>query len=888
HSNESPQVRREVERAVSKGITIYPLVMENIELSKWMQYYISAHQWHDAIDVPLNRKLPELLGAIKSTQIEAEEAPDFSNLSAMLENDLASLSAELDFDEKETEHLLPGERRRVSVLHITTDLSDSEVSSSIQKTVSTTVTNLIARFVKSFGGYLDSKSLNSYLCIFGLEQALEDDNRRALSCGIRLFNSFGELNSVLRRKNLSIDFGLGVSSGMLEVDKSGGENSEPEGEALLQAQELSQSASNELLATRLVYQTTRDQLPWEEHSKGIYRISDYSITAPNLKILSMRSPFVGREEEISKLSSLLKQQNTGTDKNRLGGSKHLVMGIRGEAGIGKSRLVYEFLDASCKDANGYLVLKGQTLSYAQPPYWLWTTLLRNLLAIEHGSGLSYSEFLERLCKLSENEDLQKSAPFLAELLSIKSGDIRLEKLGNKAIALETRMALRNLLKTLSAERTLVIVLEDLHWIDESDRTVLEFVASNSNTESPIVFLLVYRPEREDGTTVEFNISPNYAIAEEIEVVEVDEKASSDFIQQLLEDISETNTNQVTPEVYLFLLERSRGNPFYLEELVLNLVESGVLAENGNEWYFSSAINELFVPDSLIGLLQSRLDRLPESWRSVLQNSSVLGMEFQLKLYRKLSDKLLLGRPRLETFDGLERKQMLLSEKSAFEKKYLFHHILVHDTAYSSILKGNLKKLHKAAAETIEELFQDEEEKVSGILMHHYEKAGEKAKAIDWGVKALRQLVKYYSNEEALELSNRLESMLGEQPVNYQQEENLFEVLSNREKVLDLLGKREEQEPTLARMVEIAEKGKSDTRLVLALRALGDFVRITGRMDEARSLYEKALEIAREVGNRSSEGRVLGNLGVLHKDQGRMDEARSLCENALEIHREVGD
>jgi len=119
HSNESPQVRREVERSVDRGIPIYPLVLEGIKLSKWMQYYISAHQWNDASDVSLNRRLEELYDAVKTTLESGEREQDLSSLSALLADDLASLSAMLDVSETESERLLQSEIREVSALHVT-------------------------------------------------------------------------------------------------------------------------------------------------------------------------------------------------------------------------------------------------------------------------------------------------------------------------------------------------------------------------------------------------------------------------------------------------------------------------------------------------------------------------------------------------------------------------------------------------------------------------------------------------------------------------------------------------------------------------------------------------------------------------------------------------
>jgi len=887
HSNKSPQVRREIERAVSKGITIYPLVIEKLQLSKWMQYYISAHQWHDASETPLSKALIALVDAIKTDQDTSETEPDLSDLSALLEDDLNRLSTMLEENEEETVLLIPGERRKAAVLHITFSLrNEDKLPYSVRKTISKTAQNLIEKYTRSYGAHLDNLSPSEHRGIFGLEKAVENDVSRALTCGIQLFNGFSELNSVLRRKNLSIEFGLGVSTGTLEVVKTASESIDIRGDFLSKAKNLAESASNEILASSSVYKLSKDSFTWEEYGEDSYRISDYSLAVPGSRVLTVRSPFVGREEELSRLRSVLDQQEAGTEKNRRGGAKHLVMGISGEAGIGKSRLVHEFLETDCT-GDDLLVVKGQTLSYAQPSYWLWTTLLRNLLDIEHGSDLSYTEFISKLQEYTKDDELHNSSPFLSELLSIKSGDKRFEELDDKAIVLETKIAFRNLFKALSDKQKLIVVLEDLHWIDESSKAALEFVLGNCDSETAIVFFLVYRPENEDGTSVEYEFHSNYAVTDEVNVEEVSDTASEKLIDILLSSIGNAASPlEASDEVKAFLLERSKGNPFYLEELVLDLVENGILIQTDQQWQFDRQPEDIHVPDSLTGLLQSRLDRLPESWRSVLQNSSVLGMEFQLKLYTMMVNKLQLSRPRSEAFDGLKKKQMLLSETSAFKKKYLFRHILVHDTAYSSILPENLKNLHRATAEAVEESYEGELSQVSGILMHHWEKAGNNYKALHWGLIALEKSGKNYRNEEVLILADKLEGLI--EVFRPEDDEKLFKILQFKEESLSILGRRDEQRLTIQRMMELAGRsGRHDWRAYSFLKH-GTLSSQTGHSDDAFSYYKESLAIARDVGDRHIEGQTLGNIGYLHLQHGRMEEGLSFTEESLAIHREVGN
>ncbi len=868
YSNESPQVRRELERAVDRGIPIYPLFLESIELSKWMQYYISAHQWNDASDVSLDTRLTELFRAVTASCSAGEPPPDFAALSSMVADDLASLSAELDASGGDSERLLPGERRKVTVLHIVAEISDREAFSSVRMAVQKTVVNLVEKFTEFYGGYLEGLSLSGFRCVFGLETVREDDADRALSCAVGLLGGFHELDSLLHARNLSVSFGLGIASGMVWVDD---QELIAHGEVLLSAREMAETVSGSLLATEAFSRGLRGQYSWVEHSTGVCLLTDLPDTPTGSRILSILTPFVGREEEFARLDSLLQRQRSG--------GEHILMAIWGEAGIGKSRLVHEFISRRC--CEDCRVLRGQTLSFAQPPYWVWTTLLQDLLVIQPGSVVVYEEFLQRL---GGSPALADSAPFLARLLSIPCNDSRLENLDEKGIRLETKIAFRNLFESLSEKNRLVVVLEDFHWMEESDRQILRFLAENCTTEFPIVFLLVSRPEGKDGKGVRFDVNSTLAVYESMELGEVDEPASVDLIRRLLETISDKKVSRFPEEVRSFLLSRSGGNPFFLEELIFDLVERGVLMEGEKEWGLRVPAGGLFVPDSLVGLIQSRLERLPDSWRGVLQNASVLGVEFQLKLYWKLVNRLYLARCHLDVFDGLEQKQMLHRKIAAFDKMYAFRHILVHDTAYSSILKENLKKLHKAAAESLREMYAGGLDRIAGILTHHYDRAGEFDAAIEWGLRALNN----YYGEEALGLSVRLEELLEETKSGEELDEGIFKLLSYREKTQNILADREEQRKTIQRMQDIAERTGSDRFKAIALKKQGALDMVTTGIEEGRVNLERALEYARKAKDRAFEGIVLGNLGSLDTNQMRTESARQFFEQALEIHREVGD
>ncbi len=805
----------------------------------------------------------------------------------------------------ETVELKPGERRNTAILYLDlggfTSISeklDHEEVHDIAKGIMDTLVDISCHY----GGYVDKIEGDRIMVLFGARKAGENDSMRAVACGLRMLDDIQIACDILSEIGISVTARIGINTGSVTVAPDAIGHLTAMGNAVNLASRMEEAADvNTILVTRSVQEKCGDMVIWEDMGdislKGISNpvhvfrptgLGNISGTRWERIARVMTSTFVGRTEELSILEKKLDMQACGeTGKNPAGGSRHIVLGIKGEAGIGKSRLVWEFSKRKCCTNRNILVLNGYTLSFAQPAYWLWTTVLRDFFGIEHGSKPSYSELKDKILALGDDAALLSSLPFLADLLSIKTDDHKMEGLDVRTRTLETRIAFCNFFRVLSKEKRLLIILDDLHWIDSTCRRILEFVIANCSTDSAIMFNLLYRPERENGEAIEFDIKPSSADLEEITISEVDDGACRELLVKILSGVSESGSGNVAGEVESFLLEHAEGNPFFLEELILDLVESDVLKETDDYWDFKSPVSEIYIPSSLAGLLQSRLDHLPSEWKSVLQKSSVLGVEFQLKLYSKMMEQLSLDFNR-SVFRNLEQKRFLIGKGTAFEQKYYFRNILIHDTAYNSILESNRKLLHRTAAESVMNLYAEEEEKIAGILVHHWEMAGDMDQAILWGMKALNHAAASYQHSVILDLSRKLQKWLQELPEQPERNQQLLEVLTKRHVTLGLLGRREEQEKLLLRMYGIAEENLFQEWFMEIQRDLGDLYMETGRMTEAREYYEKVRDASHEAGDRSGEGKTLTNLGNLNYKQTRLAEAQDCYEKALKLHREVGN
>lgn len=799
--------------------------------------------------------------------------------------------------------LKKGERRGIAVLFLDlggfTSLSERLDHEEVHE-ISGGVMDALVDITENYGGYVDKIEGDRIMVLFGARRAGENDTERALSCGLLMLKAIETANQILADTGVPITARIGINSGPVTVAPDAIGHLTAIGRTVNLASRMEEAAEeNTILVPEGVRDKCRELFRWEDKGqislKGIARsvhvfrpTERVSWARPRWERLSRVSfaGFVGRRKELSELKDLaVRQRSDGTGDSRTGTTRHIVAQLKGEAGIGKSRLVHEFLKEQCSGDPSLMVLQGQTLSYAQPAYSLWTSVLRNLLNLGPGDRMDYGRLRQMFEQLTGGDELEDSLPFLAQLLSIKSGDRRLSELDSESVALETKIAFRNLIKTLASRKNLMVVLDDLHWIDSTCTGVLEFIIENCPANKPVLFLLVGRCERDDGTPVEFRFGSRYADLVEIPISSMDVEECRGIVSTMLSGIGNEGTAQVSSRTMGFLLDHSRGNPFFLEELVLDMVESGVICKTGGNWDFSRPVDEIYVPPSLTGLLQSRLDRLSEEQRVSLQKSSVLGFEFRMSLYSKLLKELGLNENTNRIFSSLERRQFLLGKEAAGEYLYEFRHILIHDTVYSTILDSNKKLLHRITAGLIEEEVSDNEEEAAEILTYHWDRAGDRSKAVHWGIISLRHAVAAYQHERVLELSEKLESRIREEPLDGENIHQILEVMLRRYETLSLLGKRREEEVLLLSMEELADRLESLEWKGKVQSAMGSHFRITGRIDEAEDRYRKALEIQTAAENRASQAKVLCNLGILFRARGEMNEAMDYFHSALDSNRD---
>ena len=366
-----------------------------------------------------------------------------------------------------------------------------------------------------------------------------------------------------------------------------------------------------------------------------------------------------------------------------------VVALVGEAGVGKSRLVYELVHSH--RTQGWLVLESASVSYGKAtPYFPVIDLLKRYCHIEERDDSRTIRAKITGHVLTLDEALQDTIPALLALLDVLPEDSPFLTLDPPPRRQRTLDALKRMLLRESQVQPLLLVCEDLHWIDTETQALLDSLVERLPT-ARLLLLVNYRPEYQHGWG-----SKTYYT--QLRLDPLPPVSAEEFLQALLGD-----DPSLAPLKQL-LIARTQGNPFFLEESVRTLVETGVLVGERGAYRLVQPLESLQMPATVQAILAARIDRLPPEDKRLLQTAAVLGTEVPWPLLQAIADT-----PEEALHRGLGQLQAaeFLYETSLFpEHAYTFKHALTHEVAYNSLLQERRRALHTRIVEAIEELSGD--------------------------------------------------------------------------------------------------------------------------------------------------------------------------------------
>jgi class 3 adenylate cyclase/tetratricopeptide (TPR) repeat protein len=421
------------------------------------------------------------------------------------------------------------------------------------------------------------------------------------------------------------------------------------------------------------------------------------------------SRFVGRRAERAKLEAALEHSLAGDGR---------VAGIRGEPGVGKSRLVREFALA-CR-------ARGLTINSANGvPHGRALPLLPVLAMMREFFGIGEREHPEEARSRIEgtlvglDPLLERELPLLFDFLGVPDPERPLERIDPEARQRRLLAFVRAVVAARSRREPAVLVLEDLHWIDQASAAFLEaLVGAVEGTRTLLV--ATFRPEY----SAQWNEA---AVYEELSLAPLDAAAAAELLEELL------GSDPSLDGLAELIQERTAGNPFFIEEVVQALAEAGHLAGERGAYRLAGPLEELVLPPTVQAVLGARVDHLGAREKALVQTMSVIGREVPELILREVSE---LSEPELDDAVGALATAQFLTERTANGGRELeFKHPLTQEVAYTSQLTEPRARAHLAVAEAIERLYPDGLDERAALLAHHCEAAGELLQAAQWHARA---------------------------------------------------------------------------------------------------------------------------------------------------------
>ena len=737
---------------------------------------------------------------------------------------------------------IDGERKQVTIMFcdlvdftsIAEKLDPEEIYPIIDK-----VQEILIHKVHEYEGVVNKMIGDGIMALFGAPIALEDAPQRAIRSALSIHREITKFSETLKKQEVDIPLlrmRIGIHTGPVVVGTIG---NDLRVEFTAVGNTVNLASRMESLAepgTTYVSEDTfalaegffRFEFQGEKRIKGMSDpISVYRPIVPRSRRTRFDvstekglTPFIGRERELELLLDGFERAKAGRGQ---------AFSIVAEAGVGKSRFLYEFRKAI---ANADVTfIEGRCLSYSsRVAYHPVIDILKAFFDIlrDDEDSVIIKKVENGLKTL--NMDESSTRPYILELLSIR--DIASEKTAISPKGKKDRILAiyREITSKVSAIRPLVMVFEDLHWIDESSEEVLKYILEGILGER-VLLLFTYRPEfvhTWGGKSYHSQVNLN----------RFSNRESLTMVTNIL------SADQVEHALQEFILEKTDGIPFFIEELIKSLKDLNFIKKKDEVYRIAEDIHTVVIPATIEDVIMARVDSLPEDAKNVLQICSVVGREFRHKLLNRLTP---LSEQELLAHLSVLKNSELLYERGVYPlSTYVFKHALTQEVTYNSILAKKRNKIHQEIGAAIEDLYQDRIEEYYELLAYHYNLSDDVGKALEY-----------------LELANQKASLLSA----------MEEAKTSFQSALKILNQLPRSEEIKERIISLVVNQSAASILLLEL-------------PEYYELLKGQEPLAIELGNQSLLGAFYSRMGLCEFGLGHFEQsidtltkAATLCENA---------
>jgi len=664
---------------------------------------------------------------------------------------------------------LGGERKTVTALfadikgsmELMEDLDPEEARAIIDPAL-----KLMMDAAHRYDGYIVQSTGDGIFAIFGAPVAREDHPQRALYAALRMQEDLEHYADQLRERGqppLSVRVGINGGEVVVRSIQTGDADAEytPIGHSMSLASRLQTLAAP---GSVVIGESVRkfvegyfqlkalgaSRIKGVSEPVNVYEVTGLGPLRTRLqRTVGRGTKFVGREREMEALKHAAEQAKGGHGQ---------IAAAMAEPGVGKSRLFYEFKAIS---QSGWMVLEAISVSYGKASAYLPVIdLLRTYFRIVNEDDERTRREKVNGKVLTLDRGLEDTLPYLLSLLGIVEGDDPLTQMDGQIKKRRTLEAIKRIILRESLNQPLMVIFEDLHWIDGETQALLNLLAE-AIANARILLLVNYRPEyrHEWGNRTHYTQLRLDPLGTESAVEMLPallgtspapatqspgahrERSSGDL--QIAGRVRAPNGLE---ELKRLIIECTEGNPFFMEETVQVLLDEGALVRNGGT-RLTRPISELKIPPTVQGILAARIDRLPRDAKDLLQTLSVVGREFPLSLIRAV---LLKSDEELNrTLNELQLGEFIYEQPAVGDSEFIFKHALTQEVSYNSVLQEWRKQLHEGIGAALEKLYTSSIDDHLDELAHHYSKSNNPAKALEYHQRAGRQAVQRSAYSEAM-------------------------------------------------------------------------------------------------------------------------------------------
>ena len=771
---------------------------------------------------------------------------------------------------------IQGERKYLTVLF--SDLCDytvisEEIDPEEVKEILNQIFKEIRRILEKYEGTLERTMGDGVMILFGSPTAHEDDAIRAVKTALEIHLRISSLESNLIKKiGRQLQMHSGISSGLVVTNAfEPGQNKKViTGDTVNLASRLADLAQpGEILVGNDTYRQSQSFFSFIRKSVGIIKgktedVVVYKVLYPVKKYSLLHSPIgvkaslIGRKAELSQLNEATKRL-----KKKCG----TIFSISGDAGTGKSRLIFEFKKQL--DLDEFLWIEGHAYPYAQKiPYFQVIDMLERIWGISEEDTAD-----QRKAKISEGiHRLVGPSKTIEACIGTLHGFSYPETKGMSPELWDTHLfeAILKIMSALAYKSKTIFCMEDLHWADNSTIRLLRNILPEFRY--PSILLCSYRPHF--ALLTAHQLKSMGRIHQEIHLKELSLSESQDMMISLL------RTDMIPIQLRQFIKERTEGNPFYIEEMINSLLESNLLENRDGRWQLNETFKESEIPVTVQGIIAARLDRLRIQSKRLLQEASVIGRSFPYEILKRITS---IHNAIENRFNDLERIDLIRTRSLYPDLEFSFKHALTQEVGYNSLLIKERREIHERIACVMEKLFSDRISEFYESLALHYRLGKSLPKAVSYLMKAGSKSLKCYALTESSQYFAEAYDLLTRKGIkNISEKALLIDLLNKWAFVYYYEGNYKELLFLLKKHQELADQMASKSGSGFFYAWMGCALWHRADFKNGRVLLDKAVHLSKQHNDYEALGFASAWLSWTLTERGFLADALQCAKQALDL------